>query len=73
MKAILEFDLSDRDEEKKFLRAMLADDLVDYIYDLAQELRAIEKYGPEKNIQEIRDLFYGLQTAAVQTALDSWE
>jgi hypothetical protein len=54
-KAILEFDLNDRDDQAAHLRAVTALDLAIALFDIDNLLRAHEKYGAEPLD---RDKFY---------------
>ena len=62
MKAILEFDLNDRDELEAHQRCIKALDLALALYEIGQELRRITKYGEDeekvKHTEEFKKSFY---------------
>lgn len=55
MKAILEFDLNDADDQGAHLRAVQALDLAICLWDMDQYLRAQTKYAPDSMPQEVYD------------------
>jgi hypothetical protein len=65
MKAILEFDLSDPEDERLYRLCNNAEDKDVFIYDLGEQLRSWYKYGSpfktaEEAIEGIRQEYYRL-------------
>ncbi len=63
MKAILEFNLDDHDDQQAHLRCVKSVDLVLFILDMEQELRSQLKHGDlddkeYKILSKFRDTFY---------------
>ena len=65
MKAILEFDLSDPEDERLYRLCNNAEDKDVFIYDLGEQLRSWYKYGcpfetAEEAIEGVREEYYRL-------------
>jgi len=73
MKAILEFDLDNPEDEARHLRAVVADDLVMFMEEFRQYLRGLYKYheGPIV-ISDIITTWHEMMDGKVQSAVDSW-
>lgn len=57
MKAILEFDLDNPDDQSAHMRAVQALDMAICLWDIDQYLRAQTKYAPDSMPQEAHDAF----------------
>lgn len=54
MKAILEYDLNDEEDQERFKRATIAKDMLQALYEVKDLLRSWDKYGiPEQIIRDI--------------------
>ena len=65
MKAVLEFNLDDHDDETAYTRCVKAKDMALAIWDIEQYLRGKTKHAPDsmsdktyKELQEVRQKFY---------------
>ena len=74
MKVVLEFDLSDLEQEQKFHRMMAVDALCSLIWDIDQYIRAKYKYGNETHIEieKLREDINEMKTDAVHFAMDNY-
>ena len=77
MKVILKFDTENEEECAQSIRAQNADDLLGFIWDYQQLLRAKYKYLQEGTtaealIEELYDSYFSLRNAAVDHALETW-
>ena len=77
MKVTFEFDTDDAEQCAQMIRAGNADDLLGFIWDYQQLLRAKYKYLPEGTtaealIEELYDSYFSLRNAAVDHALETW-
>ena len=57
MKAILEFDINDRDDRVAHLRAIKSLDMASVLWDVDQYLRSQTKYAPDSMSPEAYDAF----------------
>ena len=71
MKAILEFDLDNTEDEARHLRSVVADDLVMFIDEFTQYLRGIHKYT-DRDIDDIWEAWHEMRGPKVQSAVDTW-
>ena len=73
MKAILEFDLDNPEDEARHLRAVVADDLVMFMEEFRQYLRGLYKYheGPI-DIADIINTWHEGMSGKVEAAVNSW-
>lgn len=65
MKAVLEFNLDEHDDETAYIRCVKAKDMALAIWDMEQYLRGKTKHAPDsmsdetyKELQEVRQKFY---------------
>ena len=73
----LTFDTSDVDEDAALKRAIAADELVSYVYNIDVYIRSLLKRGDfSEDGQRVLDLIIGEmeheRTALVEAALDTW-
>ena len=74
MKVVLEFDLSDPEQEQKFHRMMAADALCSYIWSIDEYIRSKYKYSNQDTIEieQLRSDLREIKSEAVWFAMDNY-